>query len=390
MPSSLHRSACAAARGAPLPPALAMTFSLCRQRLSRRPKPHAGAMSSNLSIVSRSCRGSPTFRPRPGMPAPIPIRPCSIHSSPMASSRRWRMPARVGGRSGWTPRHLVLKDAAQAIVGCAPCYLKSHSQGEYVFDRSWADAYERAGGRYYPKLQIAVPFTPVPGRRLLVRPGPDAEAERGAAGRRRAVAAGRAQRPVGAAHHASSARANGSGSASAASSSAPTSSSTGAMPATAPSTTSWPRSPRASARPCARSARRRVATGLDHRVGARPRHHGGALGRLLRLLHGHGLAQVGAALSQPQGVLADRRGDGRELPADHGQAGQAADRRLAAHDRRRLPLRPLLGRDRAPPLPALRAVLLPGHRVRHRRTRLRAWRRARRASTSWRAAICRP
>ena len=81
----------------------------------------------------------------------------------------------VGGRSGWTPRHLVLKDAAQAIVGCAPCYLKSHSQGEYVFDRSWADAYERAGGRYYPKLQIAVPFTPVPGRRLLVRAGPDAE-----------------------------------------------------------------------------------------------------------------------------------------------------------------------------------------------------------------------
>jgi predicted N-acyltransferase len=82
----------------------------------------------------------------------------------------------VGGRSGWTPRHLVLKDAGQTIVACAPCYLKSHSQGEYVFDHSWADAYSRAGGRYYPKLQIAVPFTPVPGRRLLVRPGPDAEA----------------------------------------------------------------------------------------------------------------------------------------------------------------------------------------------------------------------
>ncbi len=82
----------------------------------------------------------------------------------------------VGGRSGWTPRHLVLKDGNQAIVACAPCYLKSHSQGEYVFDRSWAEAYERAGGRYYPKLQIAVPFTPVPGRRLLVRPGPGAEA----------------------------------------------------------------------------------------------------------------------------------------------------------------------------------------------------------------------
>jgi predicted N-acyltransferase len=81
----------------------------------------------------------------------------------------------VGGRSGWTPRHLALKDAQAKIVGCAPCYLKSHSQGEYVFDRSWAEAYDRAGGTYYPKLQIAVPFTPVPGRRLLVHPGPEAE-----------------------------------------------------------------------------------------------------------------------------------------------------------------------------------------------------------------------
>ena len=55
-----------------------------------------------------------------------------------------------------------------------PCYLKLHSQGEYVFDYAWAEAYERAGGRYYPKLQAAVPFTPVPGRRILVRPGPGA------------------------------------------------------------------------------------------------------------------------------------------------------------------------------------------------------------------------
>jgi predicted N-acyltransferase len=61
----------------------------------------------------------------------------------------------------------VLKDAQAKIAGCAPCYLKSHSQGEYVFDRGWAEAYERAGGSYYPKLQIAVPFTPVPGKRLL-------------------------------------------------------------------------------------------------------------------------------------------------------------------------------------------------------------------------------
>jgi predicted N-acyltransferase len=82
----------------------------------------------------------------------------------------------VGGRTGWTPRHLVLRDGSGEIAGCAPGYLKSHSQGEYVFDYGWADAYMQAGGRYYPKLQIAVPFTPVPGRRLLVRPGPDSAA----------------------------------------------------------------------------------------------------------------------------------------------------------------------------------------------------------------------
>jgi uncharacterized protein len=86
----------------------------------------------------------------------------------------------VGGRTGWTPRHLVLKTAAGQIAGCAPCYVKSHSQGEYVFDHNWADAFARAGGDYYPKLQMAVPFTPVPGRRLLVRPGPDAEANEAA------------------------------------------------------------------------------------------------------------------------------------------------------------------------------------------------------------------
>lgn len=82
----------------------------------------------------------------------------------------------VGRGTGWTPRHLVIEDEAGVITGAAPCYLKSHSQGEYVFDHAWADAYMRAGGRYYPKLQIAVPFTPVPGPRLLVRPGADAYA----------------------------------------------------------------------------------------------------------------------------------------------------------------------------------------------------------------------
>ncbi len=74
----------------------------------------------------------------------------------------------VGGRSGWAPAHVLVEDSDGRLVASAPTYLKSHSQGEYVFDHSWADAYQRAGGRYYPKLQVAVPFTPVTGRRLLV------------------------------------------------------------------------------------------------------------------------------------------------------------------------------------------------------------------------------
>ena len=75
-------------------------------------------------------------------------------------------------RTGWGPRHLIAR-LDGAIVGIVPCYLKSHSQGEYVFDRGWADAYERAGGRYYPKLQASVPFTPATGPRLLIRDGVD-------------------------------------------------------------------------------------------------------------------------------------------------------------------------------------------------------------------------
>ncbi len=72
-------------------------------------------------------------------------------------------------RTGWAGRHLVLQDAGGGIAGIAPCYLKAHSQGEYVFDHGWAEAFQRAGGRYYPKLQVAVPFTPATGPRLLAR-----------------------------------------------------------------------------------------------------------------------------------------------------------------------------------------------------------------------------
>ncbi|ATQ42640.1 GNAT family N-acetyltransferase [Caulobacter mirabilis] len=75
--------------------------------------------------------------------------------------------------AGWAPHHLTVEDEAGRVAAAMPLYLKSHSQGEYVFDWSWADAYERAGGRYYPKLQCASPFSPVTGPRLLVRPDID-------------------------------------------------------------------------------------------------------------------------------------------------------------------------------------------------------------------------
>ena len=75
----------------------------------------------------------------------------------------------VGGHSGWQPLPLLIDGADGALAACAPVYAKAHSQGEYVFDHGWADAWERAGGRYYPKLQVAAPFSPVPGPRLLLR-----------------------------------------------------------------------------------------------------------------------------------------------------------------------------------------------------------------------------
>ncbi len=82
------------------------------------------------------------------------------------------------GKTGWLPRPLLVHDGAGILVGAAPAYLKSHSYGEYVFDHGWAEAYQRAGGRYYPKLQVAVPFTPATGPRLLVRPQADGSAVR--------------------------------------------------------------------------------------------------------------------------------------------------------------------------------------------------------------------
>ena len=81
-------------------------------------------------------------------------------------------------RTGWQPQHLIAETEDGAVLGAIPAYLKSHSRGEYVFDAGWAEAYERAGGNYYPKVQVSVPFTPATGRRLLVPPRENADAIR--------------------------------------------------------------------------------------------------------------------------------------------------------------------------------------------------------------------
>ena len=86
----------------------------------------------------------------------------------------------VGPGTAWQPSHLVIRDAEHRLVGALPLYLKYDSRGEFVFDWGWADAYERSGRTYYPKLVASIPFTPATGERLLVgaAPNPEAIAER--------------------------------------------------------------------------------------------------------------------------------------------------------------------------------------------------------------------
>jgi uncharacterized protein len=98
-----------------------------------------------------------------------PVDPFTTHRFLAALDRS----ASTGKGTGWQPRPLTVRDAHGTLIAAAPLYVKSHSQGEYIFDHAWAQGYERAGGRYYPKLQIAVPFTPATGRRFLTLPGQD-------------------------------------------------------------------------------------------------------------------------------------------------------------------------------------------------------------------------
>lgn len=107
------------------------------------------------------------------MPVPAPKPPGARPADPFTTFRflsALEESGSVGPGTGWQPQYLSAAIDGQ-IIAVAPMYAKSHSQGEYIFDHSWAHAFERAGGRYYPKLQIAVPHTPATGRRFLTRPG---------------------------------------------------------------------------------------------------------------------------------------------------------------------------------------------------------------------------
>ena len=212
--------------------------------------------------TSASCRPSPTSRRPRGTPAPILNRRLKFarttRSSRTRFCTRWKPPARpprapAGSRSISSPR------SASAVVGVVPCYLKSHSRGEYVFDAGWAEAYERAGGSYYPKLQVSVPFTPATGRRLLVAPGETADPIR------EALAKGLIE--LSRMRDASSVHVTfapedrmGPARPRTASSSATTSNSTGRTAATRRSTISSARSPRANARRSGASAPARWRT----------------------------------------------------------------------------------------------------------------------------------
>ena len=197
------------------------------------------------------------------------------------------------------------EDRDGRIAGIVPCYLKSHSQGEYVFDRGWADAYERAGGRYYPKLQASVPFTPATGPRLLIRDGVDRERDRQRA-RAGLVALCDVEQGLLRACHLRARGRMESFSPSTASCSGPTSNFTGTTRTMRPSTISSAASIRATARRSSASgARRSPPTSPSTRSPAG--HHRRRLGRVLRLLHGDRLAQMGPALPHAIVLLADRR-----------------------------------------------------------------------------------
>ncbi len=226
------------------------------------------------------------------------------HSFHMHFFLHWKPPARPArGPAGG--RGICWPGSTANIAGIVPCYLKSHSQGEYVFDRGWADAYERAGGRYYPKLQASVPFTPgrrtapVDPRRRRCRP------HRHRAGERTGGAVRCHQGLIGARDLCARSRME-------------VSRRTRIPAAQRPAVSlaqsglwqfrGFSRHPQF-ASPQGDQARTARGAGQRHHDprADRQRHHRRCLGRLLRFLHGHRLAEMGPALPHPRILLADRR-----------------------------------------------------------------------------------
>ena len=337
--------------------AAAMTFSLCRQRLSGQTKP-TEARQQTSALCRGYCLGSATSRPPRGMRAPTPTRPFSIPFLAHGSSQALEDAGAVGGRSGWTPRPPRAQGRQQAIVACAPC-LPEVAQPGRVRVRSLLGRMptSQAGGRYYPKLQIAVPFTPVPGPPHCwcgrVPRGRASEAARWPTRGPRVV---ERNGPVRAATSRLPAKANGSGSGPAASSSAPTSSSTGAMPATRSFddflASLASRKRKGSAQGARRGAWQPVSPSNGSPAARSPRRTGTRSSpSTWTPAHASGDGPISTARSFSL--------IGAAMPAKAAcwswPCAAGGHRRRAAHDRRRLPLRPLLGRRRAPSLPAFRA-----------------------------------
>ena len=225
-----------------------------------------------------------------------------IPSRATSSSTRSRSPDRRRARTGWRPLHLVVERDG-AVEGILPLYLKNHSQGEYVFDHAWADALERAGGDYYPKLQASVPFTPATGRRFLI-----AKARRDAT-REALLAAGRdggeGAEGLVAAHHLPDRGGMARGGRRRLSAAHRP-----AIPLGEPRLCELRPVPRRAfvvqAQEPAQGARGGARGGRRIRLAHRPRHHRGALGHVLRILHGHRRAQMGPSLSHAR-LLQPRR-----------------------------------------------------------------------------------
>ena len=270
----------------------------------------------------------------------------------------------VGRRTAWQPAYLLAKEGAD-LIGAIPLYMKYDSRGEFVFDWGWADAYERTGRRYYPKLVAAVPFTPATGTRLLVRPGADVAARARAADRRRARGRGGAPRLV-------AARAvPDRGGARAARGRRPVEPQGLSVPLAQRRLRRLRRLSRALQLREAQEGEARAAArrrGGDHvRASTRRRADRRRVGRDLRVLLAHFRVSRPAAVFESCVLRGDRAHDAGESLSCPRALPRHTDRVRDLLSRRRHALRPLLGQRRGLPQPALRDLLLPRHRVLHPR-----------------------